>query len=236
MLQNIDTILFDSGGVLNKPTKGDWFISRSFFKHVNKYRYGSIPKRRINKAFVKANVYINSVKFIKTIDDERKEFYKFFEIFSIELPELRLTKEQVNSLADSLVFDPQKYEFYNDVFEVIPRLKERYNLAVVEDAWPSLIYVFEQAKIKSFFNKFFLSSMVGYSKPNEIMFSTALKEMNAKPENTLFIDDNHLNCLAAQKLGIKTILICRDKKLWIYEKIRSIGKGYKVISSLRVFV
>lgn len=65
------------------------------------------------------------------------------------------------------------------------------------------------------------------------MYYTALEELNVKPEEAAFIDDSFKNCLGAMKVGINTILLCRNKQVYITEKIKSIGKGYKVTNNLK---
>ena len=64
------------------------------------------------------------------------------------------------------------------------------------------------------------------------MYLSALNELNVSPDKAVFIDDNLNNCMGAKKLGIKAVLLCRNKKLFAVQKILSIGKGYKVIHSL----
>lgn len=56
-----------------------------------------------------------------------------------------------------------------------------------------------------------MSSLIGVIKPNELMFNTALSELNIKPEESLFIDDSIKNIEGASKLGIQTILMIRDE-------------------------
>jgi putative hydrolase of the HAD superfamily len=64
------------------------------------------------------------------------------------------------------------------------------------------------------------------------MYLAALNELNVSPDKAVFIDDNLKNCMGAKKLGIKAILLCRDKKYFTVQKILSIGKGNIVIHSL----
>lgn len=64
------------------------------------------------------------------------------------------------------------------------------------------------------------------------MYITALKELNVKPDETVFIDDNLKNCKGAINVGINAILLCRNKQEYIIEKIKNIGKEYIVINNL----
>lgn len=234
-LVNIEAILFDSGRVLNYPHTGHWFITTNFFSYVDRNTFDNISNEKRSLAFTKAGNYINSIAVIKTKEEEYEHFKKFYEIFSTELPELKLGKENISELAKDLVYNAVKYKFYDDAIKIIPYLSKKYKLAIVSDAWPSLKDVFINAGLYSCFSSFIISSVIGVTKPNEKMYLTALEELNIKPNKSIFIDDNISNCLGAKKIGINAILLCRDKRNYILQKIISIGKGYRVINSLNVF-
>lgn len=231
-LGNIEAILFDSGRVLNSPQSGHWFITPNFFSYVNKTAFDNIDSEKRNIAFFKAGNYINSIAVIKTKEEEYEHFKKYYEIFSIGLPELKLDIDNICELAKDLVYNTEKYKFYDDAIKTIPYLSKNYKLAVVSDAWPSLKDVFINAGLYSYFSSFVISSVMGVTKPNKTMYLTALEELKIKPEKSIFIDDNINNCLGAKKIGINSILLCRDKRNYILQKINSIGKGYRVINSL----
>lgn len=231
-LQNIDAILFDSGKVLNAPQSGHWFITPNFFILVNKSTFDGISMEKRNRAFSLAGDYLNSIAVISTKEEEYEHFRKYYDIFSKALPELQLQDEATNGLAKDLVYNTEKYKFYEDAIHIIPILYNKYKLAVVSDAWPSLKDVFVNAGFDSYFSSFVISSVIGVTKPNEKMYLSALNELSVSPDKAVFIDDNLNNCMGAKKLGIKAVLLCRDKKYFMVQKILSIGKGYKVIQSL----
>jgi putative hydrolase of the HAD superfamily len=231
-LHNIEAVLFDSGKVLNVPQTGHWFISPKFFDHINKGSFETISIEKKNSAFSKAGAYINSIAMIKTKEEEYYHFKKYYDIFSGELPELQLQNENVKELAKDLVYNTEKYKFFDDAISVIPLLYPKYKLAVVSDAWPSLKDVFIKAGFYSYFSSFIISSVIGVTKPNEKMYLSALNELNVSPDRAVFIDDNLKNCLGAMRLGINAVLLCRDKKYYALQKIVSVGKGYSVIQSL----
>ncbi|EET85079.1 HAD-superfamily hydrolase, subfamily IA, variant 3 [Clostridium carboxidivorans P7] len=232
MSTNIKAILFDSGRVLNYPKSGNWFITPSFFKYVDKDVFNSISKNKKKVAFKKAYNYINSCKLIKTQEEEYGHFIKYYNIFFKELPELDLKTDAVKGIAKDLVYNPQKYIFFDEVVNVISILSKKYKLGIVSDAWPSLNMVFEAAELKNYFSTFVVSSMLGATKPESIMYQTALDELGVLPENTVFIDDNLKNCIGANKLGIHSVLLCRIKFQYVLNKVFSVGKGYDVINNL----
>jgi len=57
----------------------------------------------------------------------------------------------------------------------------------------------------SSFAHVFFSSEIGSSKPDQKIFEFVLREICAKPEDCLFVDDGQENLDAASKLGIKGI-------------------------------
>ena len=59
--------------------------------------------------------------------------------------------------------------FYDDALAVIPELKGKYKLAIVSDAWPSLLDVYEENNMTSYFDSIILSSFIGASKPDRKM-------------------------------------------------------------------
>ncbi|WP_406243670.1 HAD-IA family hydrolase [Tissierella carlieri] len=230
---NIKAILFDSGRVLNQPRTGHWFISPRFFEYVDNKKYNAINNKKIKIAFNKAGQYINARNLIQTKEDEYTHFKKYYEIFSDNLPELELKEKQINCLASDLVYNMDKYIFYDDALMIIPELKMKYRLAIVSDAWPSLKDVYESKGLYSYFDSFVISSVLGTTKPNKEMYLKAIEELMILPEEAVFIDDNLINCTGAMKLGINGVLLCRNNLQYLTQKLLSIGKDYVVIKELK---
>lgn len=227
----VKAILFDSGRVLNEPVTGHWFITPNFFRFVDKNEFNSITRAKRETAFLKAGEYISKQPLINTETAEYLHFLQYYRILFENLPELDLTDEQVEGITRDLVYNYEKYSFFSDIYEVIPRLSESYKLAVISDAWPSLENVFKQAGIRGYFSSFVISSVVGTRKPDEKMYMTALNELNIAPEEAIFVDDSIRNCDGAKKLGIRTYLLCRAFPLYLYNKITC--REHKVIKDIR---
>lgn len=204
----IKSILFDSGRVLNMSSTGHWFIPPKFFEYVNKEKFLSIEKEKINNAFSNAQKYLFNEKLIKDRKEELKHFTNFYKLFSENLPELEI--KNIEDLAKDIVYNTSKYVFYDDVKEVIPRLKNKYKMAVVSDAWPSLENVFIDADMKKYFEIIVISTQIGTLKPDPKMYETAIENLNVNNSEAIFIDDNINNCLGAKRLGIKSILMSRE--------------------------
>lgn len=209
--KNLKAILFDSGRVLNDPRTGHWFIPPNFYKYVDRNKFGLLDGNVIEMAFYKAVQYLNQKNVILTEKEEFEHFIEFYRIIANELPVLELNDTSIVEIAKDTVYNDEKFLFHKDVFEIIPQLSENYKLGVVSDTWPSLERVFRNAGLRDYFSTFVMSSLTGVIKPNELMFNTALSELNIKPEEALFIDDSIKNVEGASKLGIQSILMIRDK-------------------------
>lgn len=210
-VNRIKAILFDSGRVLNCPRSGHWFIPPNFYNYVNQSTFESIPIKLIEKAFQKGIEYLESKNFIVSETEELEHFSHFYSIIAQELHQIGLGEHEIKKIAEDTVFNDEKFFFYEDVFEVIPRLSHKYTLGVISDTWPSLNRVFNNIGLRKYFSTFVMSSMLGVIKPHELMFKTALKELDIKPEEAIFIDDSTRNLDGARSLGLQTILLIRDQ-------------------------
>ena len=60
--------------------------------------------------------------------------------------------------------------------------------------------------IPEFYDEIISAGEAGYAKPNPKIFEEALKRLNAKAEECIFVDDTEENIEAARTLGMKGIL------------------------------
>lgn len=226
----IKAILFDSGRVLNTPSTGHWYITPQFFNHVNKKLFMK-DKEKVKAAFGLAGNYIKDQPLIKTVEEEYLHFHQYYKIFFNHLDYLGMTENQIEAIAKEIVYDPNKYTFYEDAKHLIPQLSKDYQLGVVSDAWPSLEGVFTNVDLRKYFDSFVISSILGITKPDSSMYQTALDELGVKPQEAIFIDDNPGNCDGAKALGIRSYVLCRDFKLYLYYKLTC--KDHPVVRNLQ---
>jgi putative hydrolase of the HAD superfamily len=231
MSVGIKAILIDSGKVLNRPKTGHWFITPNFFSFINMNKFKSIPMAELSKAFSKAGDYIDKQDFILDEEEEYKHFYEYYKLLFENLPELNVDSHIIESVTRDLVFNYEKYEFYEDVEEFVIHMSKKCKLAIVSDAWPSLENVYRTAGLRNMFHSFIISSKLGVTKPNELMYKKALEELGVSASEAVFIDDSVKNCDGASKLGINTILLCRNNEEFL--KLELLGCAHKVVKSLR---
>lgn len=210
---NVKAILFDSGRVLNYPQTGNWFIPPKFFQYIDRTLFKSVNEQELNRAFYKANNYLQKNHYIQT---EQKELETFIELYTIifkELADIEIDNDTIKAISEDTVYNDEKFIFYDDVFEYIPLFSKDYKLGIVSDTWPSLERVFRSNNLRNYFSTFIMSSKLGVWKPDKLMFNTALNELNMKPDEVLFIDDSIKNVEGAMKLGIQSILMNRDNRI-----------------------
>jgi putative hydrolase of the HAD superfamily len=208
-VSRIKAVLFDSGRVLNGPRTGNWFLPPRFFDYVNRDVFESYPDKLLNKSFRKGMKYLLSKNLILSEEEELQHFCQFYRLFLLKLPGIDIGEYEISKIAEDTVLNDEKFLFYEDVIDVIPRLRQRYLLGVVSDTWPSLDRVFKNVGLREYFSSFVMSSVLGVTKPHAQMYKKALEELDLKPEQVLFIDDNVRNIKGARKLGIQTLLMLR---------------------------
>lgn len=230
-MDEVKGILIDSGRVLNVSATGSWSYSPKFFEIVGKNKFYNISNEKREDAYSKAWNYINSINLMATIQEEREHFSKFFSILAEELPELEIDENKKNLLIDDFDFNFDKYTFFKDVYDVLPKLSERYKLCLVSDAWPSLRGVYKKAGLDKYFNSMIISTELGVTKPSEEIYKAALVKLGLSENEVIFIDDNPKNCDGAAKLGIRSLILSRSLWFRLYSKF-ILKTRHKIVKDL----
>ena len=96
---------------------------------------------------------------------------------------------------------------YPGVEETIRHLHQHYHLAIVSDAQTAYaIPELHAVGLSGYFDPIIVSGNVGYRKPDERLFRTALTAMKMKASEVLYVgNDMYRDVYGAQRLGIKTV-------------------------------
>ena len=231
IIKGIKGILFDSGRVLNAPATGHWFITEFLLKKVGISNFYSLPRKQVELALNKANDYLHKNNLILNEEEEYKHFIQYYKLFFKNFPHLRLKDKDIEAIAKDYVYNYKKYNFFEDVQEIIPKLAEKYKLALVADAWPSLESVYEKSNLKKYFSTFVISSQLGVSKLDDLMYKKAIEELGIEVQEALLIDDNIENCKVAAALGINVIVLCRDDEQ--YEATKNMNTDFIIVRELK---
>ncbi len=103
-------------------------------------------------------------------------------------------------------------ELYPDVDPTLSRLKrDGYSMGLVSNAPADTGRVVEALGLSRYLDSVVISGVVGYSKPNPKIFTIALTEVGASPEETVHIGDLYeADIVGARSAGIRGLLIDRD--------------------------
>lgn len=97
----------------------------------------------------------------------------------------------------------------NDGFlDFIRTAKKKYKLAVISNdssGWSK--YIREKFDINKYFDVISISGDLKIQKPDERIFNLTIDKLKVKAEDCLYIDDREGNLKAAEKLGMKTVML-----------------------------
>lgn len=101
-----------------------------------------------------------------------------------------------------------------ETIKIIEKLKKNgYKIAVLSNTVEPHVSHHKERKDYNIFPFVFLSSELGMRKPEKEIYEHAVKTMEVKFEECIFIDDIEVNLATAKKLGMKTILFQSTEQL-----------------------
>ena len=104
------------------------------------------------------------------------------------------------------------WEAYPEVFGVLAKLEPRFQLAVISNFDGRLRLILEHLGISKFFGHVFVSSEIGADKPDPEIYRRALKFVNLKPDQVLYVgDDPDRDWKAAAEAGLSVFKLDREK-------------------------
>ncbi len=111
-------------------------------------------------------------------------------------------------------FTSRMFELIETTVKLIKELKKNYKIGLLSNtSKPDFEYVMKKLKEFSLFDSVTLSFEVGHKKPDKEIYLDALKKLNLKPDECVFIDDIKEYSDAASILGIHGIHYTSHEKL-----------------------
>jgi putative hydrolase of the HAD superfamily len=209
----INAVLFDLYGTLidirteERDPAVYWHLSRYLSYHGVK-----VSPERLQEAYFEI--------LQRQLNTSREEFpeVNVYEIFSSIMHTYGrgIYKEQVIvdvcMLFRSLTI--RHFALFSDVIETLSYLQPRYMLALVSDAqWVFTEPEIAMLNLEQFFGVRVLSSRYGYKKPDTRLFKKALKRLNVRPEEAVYIGDNpQRDLMGAKATGMACILFRNETR------------------------
>jgi len=116
-----------------------------------------------------------------------------------------------DGLRDSLLKNTQNSANWDEIRpktrESLQRIGQRYELGVISNADGRITDVLERCGIADCFRSIIDSGLVGYEKPHPAIFAAALREMTARPEESMYVGDVYsVDYLGARNAGMQAVL------------------------------
>ena len=106
---------------------------------------------------------------------------------------------------------PGAWSLYPEVPDTLAALRQRgLILSVISNFDARLVAILDGLRVGSCFDHIFVSSRVGYAKPDPQIFHAALKHYQLQPQHALHVGDSEINDrLGATSAGVRGILVDR---------------------------
>ena len=97
-------------------------------------------------------------------------------------------------------------ELDSETIQIAKSLKQKYKLGLISNASSNLREKLAKHNLIDVFDQIVISSEVGIAKPHPQLYHHALENLQAQPQEVLYIDDNPEYIRTGMALGMKTIL------------------------------
>ncbi|MDD5086471.1 MAG: HAD family phosphatase [Candidatus Nanoarchaeia archaeon] len=112
------------------------------------------------------------------------------------------------------LFSRKLFQEIKTTFSLIKKLKKNYKVALLSNTNKiDFDYVMKKSELFPLFDSVTLSFEVGYKKPEKQIYLDALKKLNLKPDECVYIDDIKEYSDAASRLGLHGIHYTSHEKL-----------------------
>jgi putative hydrolase of the HAD superfamily len=210
----IQAIFFDAAGTLMKPNRS---VGESYAEFAAKYGVSVTPSdlsERFRVCFGQATRLAFPGASEETLAALERDWWKQLvaQVFEPWRP-----FEKFDAFFDELFAyfaEPQAWSLYPEVLDTLAVLKQRgLHSSVISNFDSRLVPILNGLGIGPFFKQIFVSSRVGYAKPDPQIFHAALTHHGLNPEQSLHVGDSEINDLhGANNAGLRGVLVDRRER------------------------
>lgn len=198
-LQNINTIIFDLGGVI---------LNLDYNRTINAFKV--LGKENFEKLYTQSNQdkIFDLFETGKISSEEFRSYLKQFLDSSI-------TDQTIDDAWNAMLLDLPKHRI-----ELLQNLKDKYQIFLFSNTNEIHLKAFQKMignqhgdenLLENIFHQTYYSHLVGKRKPDAEAFLTVIQDHQLEPNKILFIDDSEQHIIGAKQLGIQTIhLVDKD--------------------------
>jgi len=195
MPSSVNTIFFDIGNTLLFPDRA----------HILK----PLGKRDVPLEHWHAIERATKRRFDDIVEHGGPADHGFWHMFYAQLlSDLQIKDDQLHaSLVDATRISANWCDIHPGTCEALQRIGQRYPLGIISNADGKVTAVLERCGIASCVQSITDSGVLGYEKPHPAIFEAALRTLNAKPEQSLYVGDVYsVDYLGATRAGMQAIL------------------------------
>ena len=207
---NVKYLILDAGGVLVYPLLGEWHIPYRAAEILGPRRAESLGTPRFRHAREGCMRWLDESRLVMDVKTERLLRAGFVMELDRAM-DWRMTDAEIRAMADDFTDNADRYGFFDDVKPWLERWSKSYTLALLSDAMPSILDMLRAYGIADYFAASVISTHVGATKPDSLMYETALHKLGARPEECLFADDRMDNVLGAVRAGMRAVQMSRPE-------------------------
>lgn len=221
----IKAVFFDAAGTLMKPNRS---VGESYARFAARYGVQVKPSElseRFRICFAEAPRLAFPGAALETVTALERDWWKQLvaRVFEPWRP-----FEKFDQFFDELFAyfaEPQAWNLYPEVLDTLAALKHRglYS-SVISNFDSRLVGILDGLGLAAFFEQVFVSSRVGYAKPDPKIFHAALQHYGLTPAETLHVGDSEINDLhGANNAGLRGILVDRGIVASDHQRIGSLN-------------
>ncbi|WP_417443651.1 YjjG family noncanonical pyrimidine nucleotidase [Joostella sp.] len=175
-----------------------------------------------NKIFEENNIDVNLAEFFDFYIPYNFKLWKYYQEDKITKEDLRykrlkttfnalkvdVAEDMIFKLSDDYIKNLSTFNhLFIDTIEILDYLSPKYKLHIITNGFAEVqTGKLKNSKIDHYFQVVMNSETAGVKKPNPLIFEIALKEANAKPQNSVMIGDSYeADILGAQNVGMHTL-------------------------------
>ncbi len=119
------------------------------------------------------------------------------------LQDYKLSEEEFERILQSVV---DKYVAYQLLWELLPELRKRYKLVIINNGtWLTYSFFNARFNMAQTFDIFISSAQEGIAKPDVRIYQRACHMLHLEATECLLMDDSLENVIAAQRMGMQGI-------------------------------
>ena len=209
----VKAIFFDAAGTLMKPRRK---VGESYAAFAAKYGVDVLPaalSERFRICFDQAPRLAFPGASADKISELERDWWKRLvaRVFEPWRPFLKFDEFFAELFA--YFAGPQAWSLYPEVPDTLASLKRSgLRLSVVSNFDSRLAPILNGLGVGSSFEQIFVSSRVGYAKPDPQIFHAALKHHELRPEHALHVGDSEINDRrGAANAGLRGVLVDRSR-------------------------